>query len=66
LPVPELALRALMGEMADVLFDSQRVVPKAVLQAGYEFRYPVLAKALEDLFGDGEAAHRSSAAGGGR
>jgi uncharacterized protein len=66
LPVPELALRALMGEMADVLFDSQRVVPKAVFQAGYEFLYPVLAKALEDLFGDGESAHRSSAAGGGR
>jgi uncharacterized protein (TIGR01777 family) len=66
LPVPELALRALMGEMADVLFDSQRVVPKAVLQAGYEFRYPVLARALEDLFGDGEAAHGSSAAGSGR
>lgn len=66
LPVPELALRALMGEMADVLFDSQRVVPKAVLQAGYEFRYPVLARALEDLFGAGEAARSGSAAGSGR
>ena len=65
LPVPELALRALMGEMADVLFDSQRVVPKAVLQAGYEFGYPVLERALEDLFGDG-AARGGSAAGSGR
>jgi uncharacterized protein (TIGR01777 family) len=66
LPVPELALRALMGEMADVLFDSQRVVPKAALEAGYEFQYPVLARALKDLFGDPEAAHTSSAAGSGR
>ncbi|HSF25627.1 MAG TPA: TIGR01777 family oxidoreductase [Blastocatellia bacterium] len=52
LPVPEMALRALMGEMADVLFHSQRVVPKAVLQAGYVFRYPALAQALEDLFSE--------------
>ena len=65
LPVPELALRALMGEMADVLFDSQRVVPKAALEAGYEFQYPVLGRALEDLFGNPEAAHTSSAAGSG-
>lgn len=50
LPVPEMALRALMGEMADVLFHSQRVVPKAVLQAGYEFRYPLLDRALAELF----------------
>jgi NAD dependent epimerase/dehydratase family enzyme len=52
LPVPEMALRALMGEMADVLFDSQRVVPKAVLVAGYEFRYPLLERALAELFGE--------------
>ncbi|MEK6303436.1 MAG: TIGR01777 family oxidoreductase [Acidobacteriota bacterium] len=51
LPVPEFALRALMGEMADVLFGSQRVIPKAALESGYEFRYPMLARALEDLFG---------------
>ncbi|MFY9611654.1 MAG: TIGR01777 family oxidoreductase [Blastocatellia bacterium] len=50
LPVPEMALRALMGEMADVLFHSERVVPKAVLQSGYVFRYPTLAGALEELF----------------
>jgi uncharacterized protein len=56
LPVPEMALRALMGEMADILFHSQRVVPNAVLQSGYTFRYPVLARALEDLFSDRSAA----------
>jgi uncharacterized protein (TIGR01777 family) len=52
LPVPEMALRALMGEMADVLFHSQRVVPKAVLQSGYVFRHPALADALEALFSE--------------
>jgi hypothetical protein len=50
LPVPELALRVLVGEMAEVLFDSQRVVPAAALAAGYEFHHPLLAQALEDLF----------------
>jgi uncharacterized protein len=49
MPVPETALRVLMGEMAEMLFASQRVVPKAVLASGYQFRYPLLAPALTDL-----------------
>jgi len=49
LPVPEIALRILMGEMADVLFDSQRVIPAAALASGYEFRYPQLGPALADV-----------------
>ena len=51
LPVPEMALRVLIGEMAEVLFESQRVVPKAALASGYEFHYPLLAQALENLLG---------------
>ncbi len=53
MPVPEMALRALMGEMADILFHSQRVVPKAILQSGYVFRHPSLVGALEALFSEG-------------
>jgi hypothetical protein len=49
LPVPKPALRVLVGEMAEVMFDSQRVVPAAALAAGYEFRHPLLPQALEDL-----------------
>lgn len=49
LPVPEFALRALMGEMANVLFDSQRVIPSAALASGYEFRHPQLGPALSDV-----------------
>lgn len=49
LPVPEVALRILMGEMAEVLFASQRVVPKAAVASGYEFRYAQLVPALADL-----------------
>lgn len=49
LPVPEAALRVLMGEMSDVLLASQRVVPTAALASGYEFRHPSLKPALADL-----------------
>jgi len=49
MPVPETALRVLMGEMAEVLFASQRVIPKAALASGYQFRYSQLAPALADL-----------------
>jgi hypothetical protein len=49
LPVPEAAMRVLVGEMADVLFGSQRVLPKAALESGYRFQFPALTEALADL-----------------
>jgi uncharacterized protein (TIGR01777 family) len=49
LPVPEAAMRVLVGEMADVLFGSQRVLPKAALESGYQFQFPALTEALADL-----------------
>jgi uncharacterized protein (TIGR01777 family) len=51
LPVPALALRLVLGEMATILLDSQRAVPAAALARGYEFRYPRLAPALETCAG---------------
>lgn len=48
-PVPEFALRFLMGEMADVVLSSQRVVPQVALDTGYQFKYPNLRPALESL-----------------
>jgi uncharacterized protein (TIGR01777 family) len=50
-PVPEFALRLLFGEMADVLLASQRVAPAAAEAAGFRFRFPQLAPALEGLLG---------------
>jgi uncharacterized protein (TIGR01777 family) len=49
LPVPETALRVLVGEMADVLIGSQKIVPKVALASGYKFRHPQLAPALLSL-----------------
>jgi hypothetical protein len=48
-PVPRFALRLLFGEMADVLLASQRVAPGAAEAAGFRFRFPQLAPALEGL-----------------
>jgi len=48
-PVPALAIRALYGEMSDILLASQRVLPRAALEAGYRFKHPELEPALESL-----------------
>ncbi len=46
LPVPGVALRALYGEMAQVVTTGSRVLPVKPLVLGYEFRYPHLDEAL--------------------
>ncbi len=48
-PAPEFALHLVFGEMANVLFASQRVLPKAAEAAGFGFRFPLLGPALADL-----------------
>ena len=50
LPVPAFALRALFGEMAEVMLGSQRVQPRAAEAAGFRFDYPALRPALDHLF----------------
>jgi uncharacterized protein (TIGR01777 family) len=47
--VPAAPVRALAGEMAQLFFDGQRVVPSRLTQAGYAFQYPTLDLALRDL-----------------
>lgn len=53
LPVPKFGLQAVMGEMSEVLLGSQRVFPKAVMEAGYKFSHTKLDAALADLLRDG-------------
>ena len=50
LPVPKFALRLMLGEMAEpLLFQGQKIIPKKLLEAGFKFRYPNLADALQDI-----------------
>ncbi len=49
-PAPEFGVKLLYGEMAQILFASQRVQPKAALAAGFNFRYSELRPALDAIF----------------
>lgn len=52
LRVPAAPLRWALGEMAQLLVDGQHVLPTAALAAGFRFRFPTLAGALADLYGE--------------
>jgi len=48
LPLPEFVVSMALGEMGDaLLLTSERVVPKRLLDAGFEFKYPEIRRALE-------------------
>jgi uncharacterized protein (TIGR01777 family) len=49
--VPGWVLKITVGEFADVLLGSQRVVPEKITAAGYTFIYPELTGALQNLVG---------------
>ncbi len=52
LAIPAFAARLAFGEMADeMLLTSQHVVPKRLMDAGYEFKYPELEGALRKYLG---------------
>jgi hypothetical protein len=51
--IPEAALRLALGEAADVLLTSQRVIPARARDAGYVFRFPALPAALADAVAPG-------------
>jgi len=44
--IPAPPLRLVLGEMAQLFFDGQRVVPERLVQANFPFRYPTLESAL--------------------
>jgi uncharacterized protein (TIGR01777 family) len=50
-PVPALAVKALYGEMADIVTTGQRAVPARLTELGYEFRQRDLEAALRDATG---------------
>jgi uncharacterized protein (TIGR01777 family) len=48
LPLPEFAVSMLFGEMGDaLLLASTKVLPKRLVDAGFEFKYPELKSAIE-------------------
>ena len=49
IPIPALVLKILLGEMAELLLGGQRVLPARIEQAGFEFKFKTLSKALSDV-----------------
>lgn len=49
LPVPSVALELLLGEGSKVVLEGQEVLPKATQQIGFNYQYPTLKTALQDL-----------------
>lgn len=50
LSVPAWMLRSLLGDMAEILLQGQKVIPQKMNSYGYSFRYPELERALQNLF----------------
>lgn len=51
LPAPKFGLRIALGEVANAIVASQRVIPARAIQHGFRFLYPDLGKALTALLG---------------
>jgi uncharacterized protein (TIGR01777 family) len=49
--VPGFVLKTMLGEFAQVLLASQRVVPQEALSLGFTFKFPELEPALRDVLG---------------
>ena len=47
-PVPAFAIRALYGDMAEIVTEGQRAMPRRPLELGYTFAHPDLDEALTD------------------
>jgi uncharacterized protein len=49
LPVPGFALEALLGDGAIVVLEGQQVLPKRTVADGFEYQYPTVKQALEEI-----------------
>lgn len=47
--IPRFAMRMILGEMHELLFSSQKVSAQKIQQAGFQFQYSTVDKALENL-----------------
>lgn len=49
LPVPDFVLELLLGDGAIVVLEGQQVVPKKIQTTGFQYKYPNLKPALQDI-----------------
>ena len=48
-PTPAFAMKLLLGDKATLVLDGQRQVPKRLLELGFQFQFPKVQAALQDL-----------------
>lgn len=53
LPVPAFALETLLGDGAKVVLEGQQVLPKQTLASGFQYQYPDVKPALEQILQQG-------------
>ncbi|MFZ7946033.1 TIGR01777 family oxidoreductase [Neobacillus sp. 19] len=49
LPVPSFAMKMALGQKSSLVLEGQYVIPKILINEGFEFKFPSLQSALEDL-----------------
>lgn len=59
-PLPALVVKAIFGQAAVVMLASQRVQPSALEQRQFQFDFPTLDAALEDIVGGGSVSIASA------
>jgi len=52
--IPKFAMKTILGEMAYLLFASQRVSCKKIEEEGFHFSFPNVCVALEEIYGNGQ------------
>jgi len=50
LPAPGFMIRLLLGEFGSVLLEGQKVLPRKLLDLGFQFTFPTIEQAFDDLF----------------
>ncbi|MGA6924503.1 MAG: DUF1731 domain-containing protein, partial [Desulfosarcina sp.] len=52
MPAPAFMVKLALGDFGQVLLHSQQVKPARLLEAGFDFGYPTIGKALDEIIDD--------------
>ena len=47
--IPQFVMKLILGEMHILLFNNKKIIPKRTQEAGFNFQFPTIQKALNDL-----------------
>ncbi|MBZ0290870.1 MAG: TIGR01777 family oxidoreductase [Anaerolineae bacterium] len=56
IPVPGFVFNMMFGEVASIVLEGQRAIPKRLLDMGYSFKFPEAEAALRDLYHEKQTA----------